>query len=209
MTKIIRIIFVALLFSPYSAHASVYLGSKLGLSAIDYNQDLDADNDNESPLMISDIYGGFGIDIGWVSDTNQYRIFYTFEQHDTETEVYSDDNSLMMKTTDDIALHLVSAEYIFLSQRHWSPYAGIHAGFHQRETIDSQSDFYSYASSGFTYGAQTGIVGRIGNHFTLDFGMRFSALRSTAKNKKEHSNDVLKITNNMLTFIYFGANYRF
>ncbi|MGR5126142.1 outer membrane beta-barrel protein [Photobacterium swingsii] len=209
MTKTIRIIFVALLFSSYSAHASVYLGSKLGLSTIDYNQELDSGNTNEDPLMVSDVYGGFGIDVGWVSDTNQYRIFYTFEQHDTETELYNDDNRLMMKTTDSISQHLISAEYLFLSQRHWNPYAGIHAGFHQRETVDSQNDFYSFTSSGFTYGAQTGITGRIGKHFTLDFGMRFSLLQSTAKNKKEHSRDILKITNNMLTVVYFGANYRF
>ncbi|MDO6498911.1 outer membrane beta-barrel protein [Photobacterium sanguinicancri] len=209
MTKIIKIIFLALLFSSYHAHASMYIGSKLGFSDIDYNQELNTDQSSESPSEDADIYGGFGIDIGWVSDMNRYRIFYTFEQFDSETERLNSADKIVMKTSDSISQHLLNAEYLFLSQRNWNPYVGIHVGFHQRETIDSSNDCYNFTSSGLTYGAQTGIVGRIGRHFSLDFGMRLSVLNSSMSNTNNQSNNTFNVTNSMLTVVYFGANYRF
>ncbi|WP_261859057.1 outer membrane beta-barrel protein [Photobacterium sanguinicancri] len=209
MTKTIKIIFLALLFSSYHAHASMYIGSKLGFSEIDSNQELNADQSSESPSEDADIYGGFGIDIGWVSDMNRYRIFYTFEQYDSETEQLNSADKLVMKTSGSISQHLLNVEYLFLSQRNWNPYVGIHGGFHQRETIDSSKDFYNFTSSGLTYGAQTGIVGRIGRHFSLDFGMRLSVMNSSMSNKNNQSNNTSNVTNSMLTVVYFGANYRF
>ncbi|MGR5148682.1 hypothetical protein ACQKP8_19305 [Photobacterium alginatilyticum] len=209
---------VAVLFAllPVSVHAKdterldssfrYFASIKGGMSQLS-NSDRVVLSDGSKLEAESTSHEGFaGIDIGAYTPGGKSRVYYSFEQHKSETK-FQESPAYETKAN----MHLLSADYLFRHDKSVTPFVGLHIGY---SSVEPDSQFPDgFDVSGIVFGLQAGMNWQVVEPIRLELGLRHSLVPTDIEtwNGTDSDGNAVKFESqqNGVTSLFIGASYLF
>ncbi|MGF1715867.1 outer membrane beta-barrel protein [Photobacterium chitinilyticum] len=179
---------------------------KGGASQLSNSDRVVLSNGNKLEAETTTNEGFAGLDIGVYTPGGRSRVYYSFEQHKSET-MFKDTSAYETKAN----MHLLSADYLFRHENSVSPFVGLHIGY---SSVESDSRFPDgFDASGIVFGLQAGVNWKVVEQFGLELGLRHSLLPTDIQtwNGADSTGNAVKFESqqNGVSSIYVGASYIF
>lgn len=179
---------------------------KGGVSQISNADRLVFSSDEKLEAETTDSEGFAGLDIGVYTPGGRSRVYYSFEQHKSET-MFKDTPAYETKAN----MHLLSADYLFRHDNSVRPFVGLHIGYASVEADSSFPDKFDV--SGVVFGLQAGVSWKVVEQFGLELGLRHSLLPTDIETWDGTDNDGNAVSfesqQNGVSSLYAGATYSF